>query len=51
MQGDPIAIGLYALGITPLMTAVTSPSESMHIQLATHFTKSLWHMILWFVEN
>ena len=29
-QLDPIAIGLYVLSITPLMTAVISPSESMH---------------------
>ena len=30
MQGNPIAIALYALSVPPLMTAVTSPSESMH---------------------
>ena len=29
-QGNPFAAGLYALGVTRLMTAVTSPSESMH---------------------
>ena len=29
-QLDPIAIGLYVLSITPVMTAVISPSESMH---------------------
>ena len=29
-QDDPTAVGLYALGITPLMIAVISPSESMH---------------------
>ena len=28
-QGDAIAICMYALGITALMTVVTSPSESM----------------------
>ena len=30
IQGDPIAMGLYALCITRLNTAVTSPSESVH---------------------
>ena len=39
MQGDPIAIGLYALGITPLMTAVTSSSESMHHSTSNPFYK------------
>ena len=29
-RGDPIAIGIYALGITPIMTVVTSFSESAH---------------------
>ena len=38
--GNPIAMGLYALGITPLTTAVTSPSESMH-----HSTKVNLHLI------
>lgn len=28
-RGGPIAMGLYALGITPLMAANTSPSESI----------------------
>ena len=29
-QSDPIAMGLYVLGTAPLVTVVTSPSESMH---------------------
>ena len=30
IQGNSIAMDLYTLGITPLMTTATSPSESMH---------------------
>ena len=29
-RGGPIAMGLYTLGITPLMAESTSPSESIH---------------------
>ena len=36
-RGDPIAIGIYALGITPIMTVVTSFSESAHHSLSNPF--------------
>ena len=29
-RGGPIAMGLYTLGITPLMAGNTSPSDSIH---------------------
>ena len=56
-QSDPIAMGLYAMGRTPLMTAVTSPSglmlhsSSNMFYLVTCFIKSLLQMILLVVEN
>ena len=39
-QGDPIAIGIYALGITPIMTVVTSFSESTH-----HSSSNLFYYV------
>ena len=60
-QGDPIAMGLYALGITPLVTAITSPSGSMHhsssnpfynVAFADDFTgcEKLESLKQWFAE-
>ena len=60
-QGDPIAMGLYALGITPLMTAVTLPpvtinhpskSPFQHVAFADDFTAcgKLASLKQWFDE-